>query len=92
MKKRGYLRGSSLERATRRSRFTTGGSSRCCSHPTGGDDGGEMRKVFSFLGGSRNGLVFFSFMGFKTKLQCLSIKFNLKINRSTNKKKFKRKI
>lgn len=59
-----YLRGSSLERATSRSRLTTGASSRCCSQSTGGDAGGEIRKVLSFLGGSKNARVFFSFMGF----------------------------
>ena len=34
-----------------------GGSSTICSHPTGGDPGGEIRKFFSSLGGrSRSGL------------------------------------
>jgi hypothetical protein len=45
----------------------TGGSSKFCSQPIGGDDGGEIRNVFVFLGGSKYGLVFFSLIGLKNR-------------------------
>jgi len=41
------LRGFNLvDRVAIRSKLTTGGSSITCSHPTGGDAGGDMRNVF----------------------------------------------
>lgn len=49
------LQGLSLvDKVAKSSRLTTGGSSSTCSQPTGGEDGGDIRKVFSFFGASRN--------------------------------------
>ena len=63
-----YLRGFNLADNTAiRSRLTTGGSSNSCSHPTGGEDGGDIRKFLSLLGASKKGREFLSFIGLVKK-------------------------
>ena len=57
------LRGFNLDKAANNSILTTGGSSWTCSQPTGGDDGGEIRKALSFSGGCKDVLEFFNFIG-----------------------------
>jgi hypothetical protein len=40
-----YLRGARLDNAATKFKLTTGGSSSCDSHPTGGDAGGDIKNV-----------------------------------------------
>ena len=48
-----YILGCNCAMAANRSKSTTGGSSNFCSHPTGGLDGGDIRKSFSGSGGRK---------------------------------------
>ena len=60
-----HLRGFNLvDKVARSSKLTTGGSSSMCVQPTGGDAGGDIKKVFSFFGASRNCREFFSLIGY----------------------------
>lgn len=65
-----------MDKAAINSILITGGSSRTCSQPTGGDDGGEIRKALSFSGGCKDVLEFLNFIGLILNKK---IKFNNRI-------------
>jgi hypothetical protein len=62
-----------LDNAAKSSRLTTGGSSGTCSQPTGGDDGGDIRKALSFSGGCKVALEFFNFIGLNLNMNKLCL-------------------